>query len=95
LIAKARKLYAGVSFSMEPDQRVCELDATIIDPCLSLFPGDQFRKDKGAIKLHTLLEQRWRIPTVAIVTRGTVHEVNILGQPMREAGAPISRERGS
>ncbi len=72
---------------MELDQTVYALDATIIDLCLSLFPWAQFRKNKGAIKLHTLLDLRGSIPTVMIVTHGKVHEVNILDQPMIEAGA--------
>jgi hypothetical protein len=34
---------------------VYALDATTIDLCLALFPWAQFRKHKGAVKLHTLL----------------------------------------
>jgi len=94
LIAKARKLYTGDSFGMELDQTVYALDATIIDLCLSLFPWAQFRKNKGAIKLHTLLDLKGSIPTVVIVTHGKVHEVNILDQLMIEAGAIYIMDRG-
>ncbi len=70
IIATARRLYTGESFGMELDQTVYALDATIIDLCLSLFPWAQFRKNKGAIKLHTLLDLKGSIPTVVIVTHG-------------------------
>ncbi len=79
---------------MELDQTVYALDATIIDLCLSLFPWAQFRKNKGAIKLHTLLDLKGSIPTVVIVTHGKVHEVNILDQLMIEAGAIYIMDRG-
>jgi len=94
LIAKARTLYTGESFGMELDQTVYALDATVIDLCLSLFPWAEFRKQKGAIKLHTLLDLKGNIPTVVIVTHGKVHEVNILDQLIIEAGAIYIMDRG-
>ncbi|HDP23983.1 MAG TPA: IS4 family transposase [Deltaproteobacteria bacterium] len=94
LITRARKLYAGESFGVELSQTVYALDATIIDLCLSLFPWAQFRKRKGAVKLHTLLDLRGSIPTVVIVTHGKVHEVNILDQLIIEAGALYIMDRG-
>ncbi len=94
LITRARKLYAGESFGVELSQTVYALDATIIDLCLSLFPWAEFRKRKGAVKLHTLLDLRGSIPTVVIVTHGKVHEVNILDQLIIEAGALYIMDRG-
>jgi len=94
LIAHARMLYTGESFGVELDQTVYALDATVIDLCLSLFPWAEFRKHKGAIKLHTLLDLRGNIPTVAIVTHGKIHEVNILDQLIIEAGAIYIMDRG-
>jgi len=79
LIARARALYAADSFSIELDQAVYVLDSTTIDLCLTLFPGAEFRKRKGAVKLYTLLDLRGNIPSVVIVTAGkVVHDVKIL-----------------
>ena len=58
------------------------------------FPWDHLRKHKGAIKLHTLLDFKGSIPTVAIVTHGKVHEVKILDQLQIEAGAIYLMDRG-
>ena len=63
------------------------LDATSIDLCLALFPWAEFRKHKGAVKLHTLLDLHGNIPTVVIITHGKVHEVQILDQLCFEASA--------
>jgi len=94
LIVKARKLYAGDSFGIELDQTVYALDSTTIDLCLALFPWAEFRKRKGAVKLHTLLDLRGNIPSVVIITKGTVHDVNILDDLIMEAGAIYVMDRG-
>jgi hypothetical protein len=87
-------LYADDSFGVELAQTVYALDATTIDLCLALFPWAKFRKHKGAVKLHTLLDLRGNIPTVVIITHGKVHEVNILDQLSFEAGAFYVMDRG-
>src|SRR5437667_14526 len=94
LITRARALYADDSFGGELAQTVYALDATTIDLCLALFPWAKFRKHKGAVKLHTLLDLRGSIPTVVIITHGKVHEVNILDQLSFEAGAFYVMDRG-
>ena len=94
LIGKARKLYINDSFGIELDNTVYALDSTTIDLCLSLFPWAIFRKRKGAVKLHTLLDLRGSIPMVVIVTHGKVHDVNILDQITVEAGAFYIMDRG-
>src|SRR5947207_915824 len=87
LINQARALYRDDDFSLALQQTVYALDATTIDLCLSLFPWAYFRKRKGAVKLHTLLDLRGNIPTVIIITHGLIHEVNILDQLTFEPGA--------
>ena len=94
LIAKARTLYAADSFGIELEQAVYVMDSTTIDLCLALFPWAEFRKRKGAVKLHTLLDLHGNIPSVVIVTTGKVHDVNILDQLILEAGAFYILDRG-
>jgi hypothetical protein len=76
LIRTARKLYASDNFALELDSTVYALDATTIDLCLSMFPWANFRRAKGAIKLHTLLDLRGNIPTFIHISDGKFHEVN-------------------
>ena len=93
LIAEARRLYANEDFGVELDQTVYALDSSTIDLCLSLFPWAKFRKRKGAVKLHTLLDIRGSIPTVIFITHGKVHDVNILDNLSAEAGAIYIMDR--
>ena len=94
LIGHARKLYADDDFGLQLDETVYALDATIIDLCLSVFPWAKFRKSKGAVKLHTLLDLRGSIPTVVSITDGKVHELNILDCLIAEIGAIYIMDRG-
>jgi len=94
LITRARRLYAHDSFGVELNQAAYALDSTMIDLCLSLFPWAKFRKRKGAIKLHTLLDLRGSIPSIVIITHGKVHDVTILDQLIFEPGAFYIIDRG-
>jgi IS4 transposase len=94
LIQTARKMYAGDNFALELENTVFALDATTIDLCLSMFPWAKFRKNKGAVKLHTLLDLRGNIPTFIHISDGKLHDVNILDILPLEAGAFYVMDRG-
>ena len=51
------------------------IDSTTIDLCLSLFPWAHFRKKKGAVKMHTLLDANTSIPECIVVTDGKKHDL--------------------
>lgn len=87
LIKIARELYANDNFGLELKQAVYAFDSTTIDLCLSVFPWAKFRKNKAAVKLHTLLDLRGNIPVVISITNGKVHDVNALDDLVFEPGA--------
>ncbi len=93
LIHIARRLYAHDDFGLELKETVYALDSTTIDLCLSLFPWARFRKTKGAIKLHTLLDLRGPIPSFIRITDGKVHDVNILDEIIPEPSAYYIMDR--
>jgi hypothetical protein len=94
LIRIVRPLYASDRIGVEIDQSLYALDSTTIDLCLSLFPWARFRKNKAAVKMHTLLDLHGNIPTFISITDGTVHDVNILDEILPEAGAFYVMDRG-
>jgi hypothetical protein len=94
LIHTARTLYQDEDFGVELNDTVYALDSSTIDLCLSLFPWARFRKTKGAIKLHTLLDLRGNIPSYIEITDGKVHDVNILDRLIPEPGAYYIMDRG-
>ena len=94
LIRIARPLYAADPIGVDLDHSLYALDSTTIDLCLSLFPWAKFRRHKGAVKMHTLLDLHGNIPTFISITSGKVHDVNILDEIVPEAGAFYVMDRG-
>ena len=88
LIRIARSLQVDDALSgIDIDDSIYALDSTTIDLCLSLFPWAQFRKKKGAVKMHTLLDLHGNIPTFIHISDGKLHDVNILDLLPLEARA--------
>jgi len=75
LMQRARREYAQTPLAIEVDNAVYALDASVVDLTLSLFPWAKFRKTKGAIKLHAMLDLRGNIPAFLTITDGKVHDV--------------------
>ena len=94
LIAEARTLYRDEDIGLDLQNTVYAFDSTTIDLCLSLFPWAFFRKRKGAIKLHTLLDLRGAIPTFIHITEGKTHDVRILDVLPLEPGSFYILDRG-
>jgi hypothetical protein len=67
LIAQATRLYSGEPFGVDLQGIAYALDSTTIDLCLALFPWAKFRKTKGAVKMHTLLDLRGNFPALVII----------------------------
>ena len=93
LIDEARRLYVDEDFGLDLKETVYALDSSTIDLCLSVFPWARFRKAKGAVKLHTLLDLRGDIPTFIWITDGKVHDVNVLNHLIPEPGAIYVMDR--
>ena len=94
LIGMARKLYAEDDFGLALQQTAYALDSTTIDLCLSLFPWARFRRRKGAVKVHTLMDLRGSIPCFIHVTAGNIHDLNILDELLVEPGSFYIMDRG-
>ena len=94
LIVEARSLYADEELSVDLDASVYALDSTTIDLCLSMFPWARFRRRKGAIKLHTLMNLRGSIPEFILISDGKMHDVNVLDYLVPAPGAYYLMDRG-
>jgi len=93
LIHRARELYANEPLGVTLEQTAYALDSTTIDLCLNLFPWAPFRRRKGAVKLHTLLDLRGNIPCFVHISHGKTHDVTVLDHVPIEAGAFYMMDR--
>ena len=74
--------------------RLLSLDASVIDLCVSLFDWVQFRRTKGAIKLHLLLDHAGYLPSFAVVTTGKTHDLRVARQWEFQPGTVLVFDRG-
>jgi hypothetical protein len=74
--------------------KLLSFDTTTIELCLSIFDWAKFRRTKGAVKLHLLLDHAGYLPQFVNVTNGEVHEVNILRSIAFEPGTIVVFDRG-
>lgn len=80
LMQRARRLYSQTELAMEVDNAVYALDASTIDLTLSLFPWAKFRRTKGAVKLHAMIDLRGNIPAFLSITDGKVADIKAVPQ---------------
>jgi len=70
------------------------MDSTTIDLCLTLFPWARFRKSKGAVKIHTLMQADGLLPTFLIVTEGKTNDSKVAKKLNVKTGSFIVFDRG-
>ncbi len=73
--------------------KLVSLDSTLIDLSLSLFNWAHFRRTKGAIKLHLLLDHDGYLPTFAWITDGKVADIQIARQIAFPPGTIVVDDR--
>ena len=88
LIEQAKIIYKGENqLNVDLKGDVYALDSTTVDLCLEVFWWAPFRKEKAAIKIHTLLDAKTSIPEFIYITDGKVHDVNILDEIAIQKGS--------
>jgi hypothetical protein len=74
--------------------KLISMDSTTIDLCLAMFDWAKFRRTKGAIKLHLLLDHDGYLPCFAIVTEGNVSDIKVAHQFHFDPGTIVIDDRG-
>ena len=73
--------------------KLVSLDATSIDLCASLFDWAKYKRTKGAVKLHLMLDHEGYLPCFAVMTDGKVHEIQIARQLTLQPGTILVVDR--
>ena len=60
--------------------KLVSVDSTVIDLCLSMYDWAKFRRTKGAVKLHLVLDHDGYLPCFGIITDGKVADVKAAHQ---------------
>jgi hypothetical protein len=62
--------------------KLVSLDSTSIDLCASVFDWAKYKRTKGAVKVHLLLDNEGYLPCFACITDGKKHDVTV-GRTLR------------
>jgi hypothetical protein len=70
------------------------LDSSTIDLCAATFNWAKFRRTKGAVKLHLLLDHDGHLPRYAVITDGKTVDLTVARQLDLPPGSVIVFDRG-
>jgi len=73
--------------------KLLSLDSTTVSLCLSLFPWAKFRRAKGGVKAHVLLDHDDYMPSFVLITEAKRHDSKILHLLRLAAGSIIVMDR--
>jgi hypothetical protein len=94
VLAEAQATAAGQKRRFRFQNPLRSLDASTIDLCLNIFDWAKFRRTKGAIKLHLLLDHQGCLPCWALITEGKTHDVKPAHRLALEPGTIVAMDRG-
>ena len=73
--------------------KLLSLDASMIALCVSMFDWAQYRRAKGAVKLHLVLDHDGYLPCYAVLTEGKRQEISVARTMAFPPGAMLVFDR--
>ena len=74
--------------------KLMSLDSSIVDLCLEIFNWAHYRRTKGAVKLHLLLDHDGYLPSFAVITEGKISDIEVARQFRFDADTIVVDDRG-
>ena len=74
--------------------KLLSLDSTTISLCLTLFPWAQFRRAKGGVKAHVLLDHDDYLPAYVLLTEARRSDVKLADSFALNPGSIVAVDRG-
>ncbi len=85
---------AGCKKKFRFKNKLISLDSSTIDLCMSVFDWAKFRRTKGAVKLHLLLDHDGYLPSYAVITDGKKSDIKVARTMKFAAGTVLVMDRG-
>jgi len=94
MVDYARRLRADMEFEVKTDGKVYAFDSSTISLCLSVFWWATYKRNAGAVKLHTLLDVKTQIPCFMLVTPASIGDITAMEHIPYEQGSFYIFDRG-
>jgi hypothetical protein len=92
LYERCRVIAPGHKFRFKSP--LLSLDASTIDLCAAMFDWARFRRTKGAVKLHLLLDHDGHLPRYAVITDGKTSDIEVARRLDLPPGSIVVFDRG-
>lgn len=92
LFSRCQAVAPGHRFRFK--SKLLSLDSTTIDLCAEVFDWARFRRTKGAVKLHLLLDHDGHLPRYAVITDGKGSDIDVARRLELPAGSIVVFDRG-
>ena len=73
--------------------KLLSLDSTTISLCLTMFPWAEFRRAKGGVKAHVLLDHDDYMPTFVRISEAKLHDSKVLANIRLNADSILAIDR--
>lgn len=94
MIDHARRIRADAEFEVDIEGNIYAFDSSTISLCLSVFWWATHRKNRGAVKIHTLFDVKTQIPCFMLVTAASVNDMNAMDEIPYQPNAYYIFDRG-
>lgn len=92
LLHRCREVAPGQKFRFK--NRLLSLDSTTVELCLGMFDWARWRRAKGAVKLHLVLDHEGYLPAYALMSEGALADVRVAQLLDFPKGSIVVLDRG-
>lgn len=93
LVAKCATEAKGKHRKFRFRNPLLSIDSTVIPLCIEMFDWAKYIKTKGAVKVHTVLDNRTLLPQYAVITDGKKADVQVAKKLRFEPGTILVMDR--
>jgi hypothetical protein len=94
LLETVQKVTVGKKKKFRFKNKLQSLDSSTIDLCAEVYDWAKYKRTKGAVKLHLLLDHDGYLPVFACITDGKSHDVTVGRQLRFQAGTIVAIDKG-
>ena len=90
---RAEKRFGKRKHKFRFKNQLLSLDSTTISLCLGLFPWAKFRRAKGGVKAHVLLNHEDYLPSYVLISTANMHDSKVLKSLKLQPDSIVSMDR--
>ena len=94
LLTRCQAEATGMKRKFRFKHKLLSLDSTVIPLCLSVFDWAQYKRAKGAVKLHMVLDHDGYLPSYAVLSDGKTADITAAKGMTFAAGTMLVFDRG-